>query len=161
MSKLIYIDTKDITLVLDTTVYEKKLPPTLSDRVTKTVKIPDDELERELRVTFKNGETVYITGNDTVAELESRLGVSTPGKKSIADIVADIVLEHIEIINWSMMSERLARRIIGKDKPVINKYMGKPLVINKHDEGLSLILYSNREVYKTFTITDNGEVIEL
>lgn len=76
MSKLIYIDTKDITLVLDTTVYEKKLPATLSDRVIKTVKIPDDEIARELRVTFKNGETAYITGNDAVAELESRLGVS-------------------------------------------------------------------------------------
>lgn len=73
MGELIYIDIKDITVVLDTTVYEKKLPPTLSDRVAKTVKIPDGEIVRELRVTFKNGETVYITGNDAVAELESRL----------------------------------------------------------------------------------------
>lgn len=75
MSKLVYIDIRDITCILDTTIREEELTRMMEDHpnVRRYRRIPDDEIVRELRVTFKNGETIYVTGNDTVAELESRL----------------------------------------------------------------------------------------
>lgn len=78
MSKLIYIDTKDISFVLETTVYEEELTRMMEDHPTvrRYRPIPDDEIVREFSVTFKNGKTITVTGNDAVAELESRLGVS-------------------------------------------------------------------------------------
>lgn len=75
MSKLVYFDIKDVSFVLETTVYEEELTRMMEDHPTvrRYRPIPDDEIVREFSVSFKNGKTVIVSGNDAVAELESRL----------------------------------------------------------------------------------------
>lgn len=79
MSKLIYIDT---------TVHEIELTRMMEDHPTvgRYRTIPKDEIVRELSVTFKNGKTITVTGNDIIAELESRLGLSTSDNGEVVEL---------------------------------------------------------------------------
>lgn len=73
MSKLVFIDITEVIFVEDQTVYTKELPLSLNSKARQYVKIPDDEIVRKLRVMFKNGETVYIEGNDEVTTMIEKL----------------------------------------------------------------------------------------
>lgn len=73
MSKLVFIDITEVIFVEDQTVYTKELPLSVNSKVRQYVKIPDDEVVRKLRVMFKNGETVYIEGDDEVMGVLEKL----------------------------------------------------------------------------------------
>lgn len=73
MSKIVFIDITEVIFVEDQTVYTKELPLSVNSKVRQYVKIPDDEIVHKLRVMFKNGETVYIEGNDEVMGILEKL----------------------------------------------------------------------------------------